>query len=281
MSICYSEGVFRPTSECSLPVTDLVITRGIGVFDSIRSYDRRPFALGEHMKRLEDSALRSGIAVGDVVANIREAIIEGVRREDCPDGGDCIVKAYITGGDINDKGLFPNPRHFIIFDPGEPVSENDYTNGVALQPTSESRPYPLIKSINYLVGIMESAGHEDVLECLYCPGGYAMETLRASFFICKDSKIITAPIGKVLGGVTRNIVIDLARTYGFKVSERPPKVSELGDADEAFLTSTWKEVVPVVRVGETTIGDGEPGPIAARLLRLFRDSRDRWLEPEK
>jgi branched-chain amino acid aminotransferase len=231
------------------------------------------------MKRLEESALKVGIAVGDIVERIKLTILEGLRRNDCPhtQNGDSLIRAYITGGDTNYRGLFHNPRYFIIFEQGEPIDESEYSEGITLQPTAEYRPYPLVKSVNYLVGIMQSAGREDVSECLYCPGGEALEALKSSFFMCKDNMIVTAPVGMVLGGVTRNIVVDLAKTYGFKVDERAPKVAELLQADEAFITGTWKEVVPVVRIGDITIGDGRPGPITQRLHRLYRASRDRWL----
>ncbi len=74
MSISYFEGQFVPTSQCRLPITDLVIQRGVGVFDSIRLYDRRAFALNEHMKRLEDSARIAGIACDGIVETLAEVI---------------------------------------------------------------------------------------------------------------------------------------------------------------------------------------------------------------
>jgi branched-chain amino acid aminotransferase len=262
-------------------VTDLAIARGVGVFDSLCSFEGTPFALEEHMKRLEESALRVGIAVGDTVDRIRQIILDGLLRDDCPNDGNCIVRSFITGGDTNDLGLFPNPRHFIIFDKAEPLSDEEYKAGTALHPTSEGRPYPLIKSINYLVGIMQIAGLDDVSECLYCPGGEITEALKSSFFLYRNGTIFTAPLGMVLGSVTRNIVIDVARTYGFKIVERAPRLVELQDADEAFITGSLKEVLAVVRVGETVIGDGKPGPVSSRLLRLYRDYRDRRLEKDR
>ncbi|MDR2779587.1 MAG: aminotransferase class IV [Synergistaceae bacterium] len=280
MSICYINGEYLPTEKCSLPVTDLVIQRGVGVFDSIRIYGGKALAITAHIERLGESARIAGINVkdGEIIRDITRAVREGALRADCPDGGDCIAKAYITGGDLVTRGTFPNPRHFVIFESGPKVKPEEYQNGAALQPTAEGRPYPLVKSINYLVGLMQEAGREDVLECLYCPGGKIMETLKSSFFICRDGRIITAPIGSVLGGVTRNIVLELAREDGFKIEERCPDISELKLADEAFLTSSWKEVLPVVRVGDTKIAGGKPGPVAAHLQKLYRANLDRWLD---
>ena len=281
MSICFFEGAFRPTKECALPVTDLAITRGVGVFDTLRSFGGKPFALEEHMKRLEESALRAGIAVGDVVDNIRQAIADGLKRSDCPNGGNCAVKSYITGGDTNDLGMFPNPRYFIVIDSANPPLDEEYRAGIALLPTAETRPYPTIKSINYLIGIMQCAGRPDVRECLYCPGGEITETLASSFFAHIGGTLFTAPLGTVLGGVTRGFVIDLARAYGFKVVELAPKLGDLADADEAFITGTLKDVLPVVRVGDTVIGSGKPGPVSARLLRLLREYRERRLASQR
>ena len=280
MSICYMNGEWRPVGECSLPVTDLAIQRGVGVFDSLRYYDRKAMAITAHMKRLEESARTAGINVGDgaAVTDLTGAIRDGGNRLDCPENGNCLAKLYITGGDDNEYSLFPHPRHFVILERGPAILPEEYKTGVALQPTTERRPYPLVKSINYLFGLMQGAGRDDILECLYCPDGYVTETLRSSFFICRDGKIITAPLGQVLGGVTRSIVIELALENGFAVDERCPEVSELAICDEAFLTSSWKEVLPVVRVGETRIAGGKPGPVAAHLQKLFRENFRKWLD---
>ncbi|MDR1966982.1 MAG: aminotransferase class IV [Synergistaceae bacterium] len=280
MSICYMNGAFCPTGECSLPVTDLSVQRGVGVFDSLRIYERHAFAITAHMERLAESARLAGIdaAGGEIIRDITRAVREGALRDDCPNGGDCIAKAYITGGDAVERGLFPNPRHFVIFEEGPKVHPEEYKNGVALQPVDGNRPYPAVKSINYMFGLMQSAGRDDVLECLYCPGGHVAETLRSSFFICKGGRLATAPLGSVLGGVTRNIVIELALENGFEVEERVIELAEMPFVDEAFITSSWKEVMPVVRVGDAKIASGKPGPIAARLEALYRANLYRWLD---
>lgn len=278
MSICYFEGEFHPTPECRLPVTDLAIQRGVGVFDSIRIYRHRAFALRAHLERLAKSAEGAGIRCGDIVERLHDVIREGAARPDCPMNGECIAKPYITGGDVNQTGSFPHPRFFVIFEDGGAISPEEYKAGVSLQPTAEGRHYPLIKTTNYLVGLMQCAGMDNVLECLYCPDGEITETLRSSFFLCKDGKIVTAPTGRVLGGVTRNIILELAGENGFEIEERCPLVSELDTADEAFVTSSWKEVMPVVRIGGRSIGRGKPGPVAMHLHKLFRASLDRWLD---
>ncbi|MDR3332038.1 MAG: aminotransferase class IV, partial [Synergistaceae bacterium] len=185
MSICFIDGRWRPTGECCLPVTDLVIQRGVGVFDSIRIYDRRLFALDEHMKRLAQSAAMAGIECGTVVDRLRDIVREGAKRDDYPGNGDCIAKVYITGGDENNFGKFPKPRYFGILEECAAPSQEEYEKGVVVLPTPVGRPYPLMKSVNYLFGMIEHAGRDDMEECLYCPEGEVTETLRSSFFMSR------------------------------------------------------------------------------------------------
>lgn len=278
MSICYYEDTFRPACECTLPVTDQAIQRGVGVFDSIRVYDRRPFSLSAHMDRLASGAESAGIAAGNIPSRIAEAIREGAQREDCPNDGNCLVKAYITGGDVNRRGRFPNPRFFTLFEKGPDIPPSEYQKGIALDLARQGRPFPLVKSINYLFGYMQTSQGDEVMECIYCPGDELLETLTSSFFLCSEGKILTAPVGKVLDGITRNVVLKLAEENGFKTEIRAPLLSELATADEAFLTGSWKEVLPVVRIGEAKVGNGRPGPVAQHLLKLFRSNIDRWLD---
>ena len=102
--------------------------------------------------------------------------------------------------------------------------------------------------------------------------------MSSNFFICKEGKIVTAPVGKVLKGVTRDIILTLAAENGFKVEERCPRESELAEADEAFITGSVKEVLPVVRIGAVKIGKGRPGPVAQALRHLFVKNKGRWMD---
>ena len=276
MTLCYHEGQFRPLEDTFVPLSDLAVQRGIGVFESIRTYDRRPFAPGPHLERLARSAEQAGIECRSLIPRIGEILREGLAREDTP-RGEVLIKPYITGGDLREEGRFPKPRLFVVFEPLHPTDPNQYQEGVALQPASMERPFPLIKSINYLFGYIPVAGMEGVFETLYCPGGEITESSSSNFFLCVEGKLVTAPVGRVLSGVTRGIVLHLAREGGFKVEERCPRVTELEKAEEAFLTGSLKEILGVVRIGGRRIGKGTPGPVTQHLHRLFRASLDRWV----
>ena len=280
MAICYYNGKYAPMAECSLPVTDLVIQRGVGTFETIRIYEGRTFAMAQHLERLAGSTEGAGIKAGAIIAKLPEIIREGLARPEIK-GYDGVVKPYITGGDVNDKGTFPTPRFFVVFDENihKPTNE-ERKNGIALEPNRVARPYPLIKSTNYLFGFIPlSKTSQTNFESLYItPEGEITEAMSSNFFLCKEGKLITAPVGRVLKGVTRDIVITLARENGFTVEERCPREEELSQADEAFITGTVKEVLPVVRVGSQKIGAGRPGPAVQRLQHIFLQNMPRWMD---
>ena len=278
MSICYFNGKFAPVSECAIPVTDMSIQRGVGAFGSIRVYGGRPFAMMPHLERLAGSAAGAGIEASRIISELPELIKEGLKREDTPKDG--LAKPYITGGDINNKGRFPEPRFFIIFDEVHKPTIEEQRDGIALEPNRQNRPFPLIKSTNYLFGLIPlSKSTSGNFESLYItPEGEITEAMSSNFYICIDGKIVTAPVGKVLKGVTRDIILTLAKEANFKIEERCPLESELARADEAFITGSVKEVLPVVRVGEQKIGNGKPGPVAQHLQKLFISNMERWLD---
>ncbi|HIT04233.1 MAG TPA: aminotransferase class IV family protein [Candidatus Caccocola faecipullorum] len=280
MVICYYNGKFAPMPECTLPMTDLAIQRGVGTFETIRIYNGVPFAMAQHLERLAGSTEGAGIKAGAIIAKLPEIIREGLARPEIK-GYDGVVKPYITGGDVNDKGTFPTPRFFVVFDENihKPTNE-ERKNGIALEPNHVARPYPLIKSTNYLFGFIPlSKASQTNFESLYItPEGEITEAMSSNFFLCKEGKLITAPVGRVLKGVTRDIVITLARENGFTVEERCPREEELAQADEAFITGTVKEVLPVVRVGSQKIGAGRPGPAVQRLQHIFLQNMPRWMD---
>ncbi|MCR5335722.1 MAG: aminotransferase class IV [Synergistes sp.] len=279
MATCWYNGKYSPIEECSLPFSDLSIQRGVGVFDSIRIYEGTPFALSLHLERLSESAAGSGIKAEDIMPRFSDIIYGWLEREENK-SFDGIVKPYITGGDINDKGTFPQPRFFVIFDEVHKPTKEEQKGGVTLAPNHLARPLPLVKTTNYLFGLIPiGRAEQKTFGSLYItPEGEITEEMSSNFFICRGGKIITAPVGKVLNGVTRGIILTLAAENGFKVEERCPLESELTEADEAFITGTVKEVLPIIRVGSVKIGNGRPGPVSQALQHLFVKNKERWLE---
>jgi len=273
LKLCYYNDEFKPIEEMSLPASDLMIQRGVGVFDTIRTYRKRPHALSIHLKRLEESAKSIGIELPVGKKRLAEIIREGIDKME----GEVQMRVYVTGGDIFADGIFPHPRYFIIFEPLEKAPKEDYVNGVALHPIDMERPFPHIKSIFYLPAYIGRRQDKEAMEALYCPGGEITESSSSSFFMVIDGKIVTAPTERVLDGVMRQIVIKLAKEAGLTVEMRCPLLSEVPRAQEAFITGSIKEILPVRRIGSQRISQVN-GPISQFLQHLYAQRIEDYLE---
>ena len=277
VSICFYRGSFMPLEECRIPATDLAILRGIGVFDSIRTYGKKIFALNEHLERLSESARKCGIEADNIIKELPSIIKKGVDHESAPNK-DMVIKPYITGGKLNDHGHFPEPDFFVIFEEAHILTSDELNRGVALKPVYTPRPFPEAKSTNYLTGYVPMIGAKpNEFEALYIVNGEITEATASSFFMCKEGRIITAPVGKVLRGITREILLTLLKENNFTIEERSPLESELSQADEAFISGSVKEILPVIRVGDQTIGNGHPGPVSKHIHKLFLSNLERWM----
>lgn len=272
--LCYINGQFVSQESAKLPVTDLIIQRGVGVFEVIATYNSRPLLLTPHVERLKASAERSKIKFNLDLDNLKNIIREGIIQA----GGEVRVKVYLTGGDDFDEltGEFINPRLFILFERLEVPSQEQYENGVTLEPVAYGRKDPTVKSVDYRSSYMIS--QPDAYEVLYCPDGEITETGHSTFFLVVNNKLVTAPLSRVLKGTTRQAILEIAKRENIIIEERCPLWSELAEASEAFITGSAKKVVPVVKVGNIKIGDGKPGALTRRIYDLYIKHIENWLE---
>jgi len=274
VSLAFFEGEFRPSSSVSIPVTDLALQRGVGVFDSLRTLGGKPLGLSLHLDRLEHSLEEASIAHPASRAEMEAVIREGISRME----GETTVRIYVTGGDHHEGGAFPAPRWFALFEPTHRPDRSVTAQGVVLWPLPHERPLPLLKSINYMAAFVEKGLHPETYEILYCPGGEITEATASNAFMVIDGKIVTAPLERVLSGVTRTFVLEVAREAGYTVEERCPRLDELPRAAEFFITGSVKEILPVAKIGAARIGDGKPGPVTSHLIQLLAGSLERWVD---
>lgn len=276
MFLCYIDGKFVKPEDAKLPISDLIIQRGVGVFEALASHNLKPLMLTPHMTRFVNSAKSSGIANIPDVEFMKNIIREGIKKI----GRDVRVRTFLTGGDNFDseKNCFTEPRFFAIFDEANFLTPEDFERGVILEPVPLGRDDPSVKSVDYRMTFKLPAGVSDVL---YCPNGEITEAGHSNFYlVLKDDTIVTAPLSRVLKGTTRDGALELAKSAGIKIEERCPLWSELASekAAEAFVTGSIKMVVPVVKVGGITLGDGRPGKITRKIADLYAKNLDRWLE---
>ena len=271
--LCFIDGKFVEPGEAVLPISDLIIQRGVGVFEAFASFGGKSLMLTPHMERFIASAKSSGIANIPDTEYMKNVVREGISRI----GHDVRIRTFLTGGDYFDteRGCFPEPRFFVIFDDAGLISEEDREKGVILEPVSFGRDNPDVKSVDYRATFTLT---KDAYDILYCPGGEITECGHSNFFLVMDNKIITAPLSRVLKGTTRSAVIELAKKEGYTVVERCPLWSELTGASEAFITGSMKLVVPAVKIGGITISDGKMGKVTRRIIELYRKYMENWLE---
>lgn len=268
-SIFYVNGELLPADRASLPLNDLGIVRGYGVFDFWRTYNRAHFHMDDHLRRLQFSAAQIDLALPCALDELAARIAMTHAANDYENAG---IRVVVTGGPSRDF-MTPqgNSSLVIMVTPVAAYDEQTYAKGVKTTTSEMVRERPTVKSLNYIGAIVavEQAKREGAVEAIYrTADGYLTEGTRANFFIVKGNQLIT-PNVDVLAGITRQVVLKLA-ARSFDVIERPIHMAELTEADEAFITSSTKEVLPVVQVDEITIGDGVPGEGTLALLQAFR-----------
>lgn len=265
--------------DATISVLDRGFLYGDSVYEVVRTYNGSIFAFEEHMTRLEHSASRLGIELPDrdwLCTQVDETIAAA-------ESSDCYCRIIVTRGSgplTLDPTTAREPMTVIIAKPYEPFPAWTYEKGVritipSIQRTSRASLDPAIKSGNYLnsvlaLGEARSGGYFDAL--MLDHSGCVTEATSSNVFMAAAGKLYTPALEYgLLAGVTRSLLMFLAREAGFLCEEKEISLEELLRADEVMLTSTLREVQPVVAVDERYIADGMPGPIAARLRRIFHD----------
>ena len=279
----YLDGEFVPEEEAKVSVLDHGFLYGDGIFEGIKAYNGRVFALDEHVERFFDSARSIMLELPVSPTKLKEAILETLRRNRLRD-------AYIRPIASRGKGsLGLDPRNCpkatlaILVDAevrhpedieGSPVSEKGINvistafrrNGADVLP-------PRIKSTNYLNNILgklqaNAAGAQDAI---FINGqGYVCELTGDNLFLVKKNRILTPPLWiGILDGITRQAVMRVAEKSGFETIEEPLTLHDVYTSDECFCTATRVEVLPIVWVDGREIGTGEPGPVTGKIRNGF------------
>lgn len=274
----YLNGRLVPEEEARVSVFDHGLLYGDGVFEGIRLYNDRIFKLHEHVDRLYRSARAIQLEIPLSPDEFAKAIIETVRANGLHDG---YIRPVVTRG-VGDLGLDPRkcgtPTVIIIASTIQLYPAELYEKGVEVVTVATRKNVPdalpsEVKSLNYLNMILAKieanlAGAAEALMLNH--QGYIAECSADNFFVVRKGIIATPPISQgALGGITRETAIELARSMGITVEERPLTRADAWTADEAFMTGTAAEVVPVVKLDGRVLGDGKPGPITRRLKDTY------------
>ena len=265
-------------SQAKISVFDHGLLYGDGVFEGIRVYSGKIFEFDAHLKRLYESAKVIRINIEMTVEQMASATQQTVKANGITDG---YIRLIVTRGEgllgIN-PFLCKNPQVIIIADKIQLYPEELYETGMKIISASTIRNHPLaippqVKSLNYLNNIIAKIEAIDsgVPEAImYNHEGFVAEATGDNVFIVRDGTIFTPPIeAGGLEGITRSVVIKLAKKEGVDVVEKNLTKFDLYVSDEFFLTGTAAEVIGIVGIDGRTIGDGHPGAITKMLRKKF------------
>jgi branched-chain amino acid aminotransferase len=268
----YVNGKFVPAEEAGIPFNDTGFVRGYGVFDFLRTYGRTPFRLTDHLQRLQRSAAAIDLTMPWSLEELERIVYATMEHN--PDAMDVSIRLVVTGG--HSPGfLMPGsePSLIVLIAPINANPPQHFTQGATLISVDHERFMPSVKSLNYITAIMalKQAKKAGAVEALYrTRDGLLTECTTSNFFIFKDGRLITSDWG-VLDGVTRKVTLEIAEDL-YEIEYRPIPYAELAEADEAFITSTTKEIMPIVRVDDVTIGSGMVGPHTQRLMAIWPEA---------
>jgi len=276
----YVNGKITSADEAVVPVYDHGFVYGEGVYETLRTYNRLPFLYDRHMRRLRQSSERLMLDVPFDDSTMLGWINHTIRSAGQLD--EAYIRILLTRGigDLNyDLKTTPRPTTVIIVKPFEPPPARVFSEGIRISLVDMLRNHPksvnpLIKSNNLLNNAlaMQAAyrsGAEEALMCNY--RGDLIECSQANFFLVRGGVALTPKSeAGLLEGVTRAFVFEIGREIGIDVREETLYPQDLETADEMFITSTTRELSPVVNVDGRHVGTGKPGPVTKRLLDQYQ-----------
>lgn len=268
--------------QASISIFDHGFLYGEGVYETMRTYNGEPFLFDRHMQRLRESAERIMLDVPFSDAELLQRSVDTMKAAGLGGAAEAYIRILLTRGIgelTYDPAATPAPSLVIIVKPLPAPAEKDFAHGVKVCMVDMIRNHPqsvnpLIKSNNLLNNAMcmQQAMRRGGVEGVFRNyRGELSECSQSNLFIVKNGVVRTPELDAgLLAGITRAFVFEVGRGIGVKVEEACLKDDDLFDADEAFFTSTTKELMPIVQVDDRTIGSGTPGPTTKKLLAEFR-----------
>ncbi|MFA7216737.1 MAG: aminotransferase class IV [Candidatus Paceibacterota bacterium] len=271
---CYLNGRILKVSDAKVSIFDIGMMRGFGVYEAMTSFGSNIFMWQEHLERFRRTADFLDIEIPISDAEIQKVCYELINKNGFKRAN---IKFILTGGEAMEGILYDRqkPTFYILVEEWKPIEERNYTEGARVDILENLRQYPEYKTTNYITAvrayskIYNKIKQNNFLETLYFKNGFVLEFSTSNIFIVKDG-VLATPEENILKGITRKVAIDLAHRIGLKIENREVTLVELYEADECFLTSSFKDIVPIVFVGDKQIGTGKIGEITKKLMEEFR-----------
>jgi branched-chain amino acid aminotransferase len=279
MSFASVNGQIVRAEEARVSVLDNGFAFGDSVYEVMRTYGGQPFEPGRHFRRLRASAARLGFEIppsdGELLDQVEALLARGGAFESYVR----IVVSRGVGDCSYDFSRVVGPTIVMVQKALPAYPARHYDEGIRVAAVGVRRNHPraldpAIKSSNLLNNILavreaQAKGCDEPL--LLNQEGLLAEGASTNLFLVSDGTFFTPPLtAGILAGITREVVLELLRGFGLPCHEKPLQLDTLLGADEAFMTSTTREVVPVRQVDDALVGDGRPGPFTCRVMDAFR-----------
>ncbi len=269
MSVYYINGDYVDSTKATIPANDLAILRGYGIFDFLRTYGGVPFQLGAHLRRLQKSAELLELNCPWDIEELMTIVMETLNRNAYEESH---IRIIVTGGDSPDNFLPQGKsRLMVMVTPTPDINPAHYTDGAEVVTMEIERYIPGAKSLNYIPGIIARRKalriNPKSIETIYRVDGNVIEGTTTNTFIVKDG-VWATPGDKLLPGITRAETIKLLENYT-TLEIRDITLDEYKSADEVIITSSTKDIMPVVKVDDTVIGDGKVGQHTKTLMQAW------------
>jgi len=274
--IVYLNGSLIPRSEASISALDYGFLYGYGLFETMRAYEGQVFRLDNHLRRLTRSAEVLGLPMGTL--NLKDAVMDTIQANQFGDARIRITISIGEGGIVPDPSLCNRPTVLIVAGQYQPYPEEVYEKGFRAIISSIRRnsgsPLSRLKSANYLENLLarqeaRAAGVNEAI-CLNEKGLVAEASMSNIFIVTNGTLKTPGQESGILPGITRETVLELASPLGINTVEDDVRLDQLYHAEEAFLTNSLMEVMPLTEVEGKFVGYGSPGPVTKRLTAAYR-----------
>ncbi len=280
--VVYVNGTITPADHAVVPVFDHGFLYGEGVYETLRTYGRVPFAFDAHMARLRRSADLIALDVPMTDEAMLAAVNATIAAGDSPADAELYIRILLTRGVgelTYDLSATPRPTLVIIVRTLKAFPETNYTRGIRVVISGVRRNHPtalnpMVKSNNLMNTALAMQdgyrrGADEVV--LLNHDGFVTECSQSNIFIVAGGVVCTPPLDAgLLPGITRALVLQCAREAGIAVEERALTADDVLNADEVFITGTTREITPVTTVDDRAIGGGLPGVVTKQLHARFK-----------
>ena len=258
-----------PADHISIPIMDLSIQRGFGVFDFMRLHNGQNWQMDQYMERFFNSLKGAGLAIKPSKSDIIDCIDELIKKNDSPNS---CIKLIATGGVSPNGYIKPEKGNFILLNmPFVPPTEDMLTHGVSLITHMYQRPMPEVKSTNYFcsLALSDKMKKYKAVDVIYYHPDKVFETSRCNIYVVKNNVVYTPKDG-MLSGMTRHRILHMDE-HPVPLKEEDISKDFFDSASEVFISSTTKGILPVTHIDGQKIGTGRIGKVTKEFSRALRE----------